>query len=234
MLRHLISVAALSWAGACSVSPPPSPDFPTAGWRFEDGRDAPYLIGPGDTVEITVHSAPELSRSVIVGPDGRIRLPLAGAVPAAARTPKEVARKLTDAYREQLKSPDIDLIVTEFASQQVFVGGAVASPGAYDLPGQIDILQATMLAGGITDRGRTSQIVLLRRLPGGDVRTAVLDLRAALNDPDAASWLPLRRFDVVYVPRTRIANQNTFIRQYVRGSLPIDFSLFYDVSGDSF
>jgi len=234
MVRCLFFLAALCLPGACSVSPAPSPDFPTAGWRFEDGQDAAYLIGPGDTVEITVHSAPELSRSVEVAPDGRIRLPLAGAVPAAARTPEEVSRLLTEAYRDQLKSPEIDLIVTEFASQQVFVGGAVSSPGAYELPGQIDVLQATMLAGGITEQGRSSQVVLLRRLPGGEVRTGVLDLRSALTSPQDVAWLPLRRFDVVYVPRTRVANQNTFIRQYIRGSLPIDFSLFYDISGNSF
>lgn len=218
---------------ACAIDPQPSPEFPVDTWRLDDGRDVPYLLAPGDTVEVAVYSAPELSRTVEVAPDGRIRLPLAGPVPAAARTPKELRSAIIQALSADLKQPDLDVLVTGFGSQQIFVGGAVTSPGLIDLPGQIDPLQAIIMAGGMTPEAREREVILMRRLPGGEVRTALIDARAGLEDPALAGWLPLRRFDVIYVPRSRIAEQNRFIQQYVRNALPIQFSLFYDIAGNN-
>ncbi len=218
---------------ACAISPVPSEEFPVDTWRLDDGRDPSYLIAPGDTVEVTVYSADELSRTVQVGPDGRIRLPLAGPVAVAARSPEEAREALVAAFSGQLKQPELDIIITDFGSQQIFVGGEVNQPGLIALPGQIDPLQAVIMAGGVTDRGRARDVILMRRLPGGQVRTALIDLRAGLSNPDLANWLPLRRFDVVYVPKTQIAAQNLFIQQYVRDALPIQFSLFYDIAGNN-
>ncbi|MEM6667315.1 MAG: SLBB domain-containing protein, partial [Pseudomonadota bacterium] len=148
------------------------------------------------------------------------------------RTPEAVAAHVRAAYSEELRDPTIDLLVTEFASQQVFVGGAVSNPGAFELPGTIDPLQAILMAGGLT-REANREAFVMRRMPGGEVRTAVIDLRGGLEDPSVASWLPLQRFDVVYVPRSAIANHNLFVQQYIRDALPIQFSLFYDVSGNN-
>lgn len=218
---------------ACALDPQTSAEFPVDTWRLDDGRDPVYRLAPGDTVEVTVYSAPELSRTVEIAPDGRIRLPLAGPVPAAARTPQQLRKAIASALSQELKEPDLDVLVTGFSSQQVFVGGEVASPGLIDLPGQIGPLQAIIMAGGMTDAAREREVLLMRRLPGGEVRSALVNLRAGLEDPALAGWLPLRRYDVVYVPRTRIAEQNRFIQRYVRNALPIQFSLFYDIAGDN-
>lgn len=233
MARPTLLIPVLLALIGCASQVMTSPDFPDAGWRHEDGLDADYLLAPGDTVEITVYSAPELSRTVAVAPDGRIRMPLAGAVPAAARTTEEVRTLLVAAYEGELREPDLDVMVTGFDSQRIFVGGEVAGPGLFDLPGQIDPLQAVILAGGFTEEARRGEVLLMRRLPGGDVRSAKVDLKAGLRDPALAGWLPLRRFDVIYVPRSAIAEQNLFVRQYIRQALPIEFQLFYDVSPDN-
>ena len=130
-----------------------------------------------------------------------------------------------------MKNPDLDVFITEFGSQQIFVGGEVNTAGMLPLPGQIDPLQAVILAGGFTNEARRKEVVVIRRLPGGEVRSIVFDLQSGVFDPEFATWLPLRRFDVVYVPKTRIASQNLWVQQYIRQALPIEFSLFYDVSG---
>lgn len=238
--RRYCALAALLAASACAVRPQPSPDFPQAEWPVYGAApveslatDPDYLLGPGDTLELTVYSAPELSREIVqIGPDGRVRLPLIEPVMAAARTPEELEAQVRAAYSRELREPNLDLIVTSYSSQQIFVGGAVASPGLIELPGTIDPLQAIIMAGGQTDAANRTQALVLRRLPGGEVRTAIVDLTAGLNDPTLADWTPLQRFDVVWVPRSAIANQNLFIQQYVRGALPLDFSLFYDIRGN--
>lgn len=232
MFRPLrIAFIPLILAACQTAEPIASSHFPEQDWRYEDGKDAVYLLAPGDALEIIVHSAPELTRTVTIGPDGRFRMPYAPPIQAAARTVEQVRETVIAAMASELKNPDIDVLITRTASQQVFVGGDVTNPGLFDLPGQIDPLQAMIMAGGVTDAGRASQVILMRRMPGGEVKSAVFDVEAGLYDPTLAGWTPLRRFDVVYVTRKPIADQNLFVRQYIRDALPIDFSLFYDVGG---
>ncbi|MEM1106008.1 MAG: polysaccharide biosynthesis/export family protein [Pseudomonadota bacterium] len=230
-LKALAAFLALLGTG-CSLTPEPSPAFPAEPWQALSPEDLPYLLAPGDELELTVYSAPELSREVVIAPDGRVRLPLIDPVPASGLTAEALERLVQEAYASQLVRPDLDLLVTDFSSQQVFVGGEVTSPGLFDLPGQIDPFQALILAGGRTDEARSGEVFVMRRLPGGEVRTAVFDIDAGLQDPALATWGPLQRFDVVYVPRSAIANQNLFIQQYVRRALPVQFSLFFDVAGE--
>lgn len=218
---------------ACAVTPEPSPDFPATPWQANAPRDLPYRLAPGDVLELTVYSAPELSRTARVGPDGRLRLPLIDPILAAGYTPEDVADAARRAYAGQLRQPSLDLLVAEYSSQQIFVGGAVSNPGLFEIPGQIDPLQAIILAGGLTDSANREDVFVMRRLPGGDVRTAVFNLHDGLEDPALATWGPLQRFDVVFVPRSRIANHNLFVQQYIRGALPVEFSLFYDIAGNN-
>ena len=166
-----------------------------------------------------------------IGPDGRFRMPYTAPVQASARTVEQVRASVITAMASELNDPDIDVLIASTASQRVFVGGDVANPGLFDLPGQIDPLQAIIMAGGVTDAGRANQVLVLRRMPGGEVKSALFDVKAGLNDPSLAGWTPLRRFDVVYVSRKPIADQNVFVRQYIRDALPIEFSLFYDIAG---
>lgn len=228
-----IILAALVTVACQSDAPMQSRVFPEAEWRFEDGDDLPYLLAPGDELEVIVHTAPELSRTVTIGPDGRFRMPYTGPIMASARTVQSIEVAVQTALSSELNDPDIDVLLTGTPSQRVFVGGEVNSPGMFDLPGTIDPLQAIIMAGGINDNGQARSVVLMRRMPGGEVKSAIFDIRAGIYDPRLAAWTPLRRFDVIYVTRKPIADQNLFVQQYIRNALPIDFSFFYDVSGNN-
>lgn len=233
-MKRLLCLAfmpTLAW-GCQSAEPVVSDPFPQQDWRHEDGQDPFYLLAPGDQLEVIVHTAPELTRTVTIGPDGRFRMPYSGPITAAARTVDEVRSGVQTALASELRDPDIDVLLAGTASQRIFVGGEVENPGLFDLPGLIDPLQATIMAGGVTDAGRASSVILMRRMPGGEVKSTVFDIKAGTYDPGLANWAPLRRFDVVYVTRKPIADQNLFVRQYVRDALPIDFSLFYDIAGN--
>lgn len=231
-LLPVLASASLFFTACASGPPPNSEPFTADRWSNAALSDTPYLLAPGDKVEVVVHTAPELSRQLVVAPDGRIRMPLAGTVMAMGLSPDELAGILRDQLASELIDPDLDVVATEFASQKIFVAGEVRAPGMFDLPGQIDPLQAIVMAGGLTRRAQPREVLLIRRLQGGDVRSTRIDVKAGLTDPAAASWLPLRRFDVIYVPRSRIAEQNLFVQQYIRDALPLPFLLFYDISGD--
>ncbi len=190
-----------------------------------------YRFFPGDEVEITVFAAPELSRVVVVGPDGRIAMPLIGAVRAADLTAEELHDALVAAYATQLRTPELSVTPRSYASRQVFVGGEVARPGIYEMPANIDAFQAVALAGGFLPSARRGDVLVLSRA-GGQSQVTEVDLspRAMRNGfPDAQ---PLQRYDVVYVPRSRISQVNLFMQQYVRDALPVQFSFYYDLRGD--
>lgn len=201
----------------------------TASMIYSDATPA-YRFFPGDEVEITVFSAPELSRVVTVGPDGRIAMPLIGALRAADLTAEELHDTLIAAYASQLRTPELTVTPRSYASRQVFVGGEVARPGIYEMPANIDAFQAVALAGGFLPSARRGDVLVLSRASGQTQVTEVdLSPRAMRNGfPEAE---PLQRYDVVYVPRSHISQVNLFMQQYVRDALPVQFSFYYDLRG---
>ncbi|MET0182466.1 MAG: polysaccharide biosynthesis/export family protein [Caulobacterales bacterium] len=190
-----------------------------------------YRFFPGDEIEIVVQSAPELTRTVTVGPDGRIALPMIPPVRAAERTESELEAALVSAYASQLRAPEIDVVAKSYGSRQVFVGGEVVRPGVYEMPAYVDALQAIAMAGGFTPGAKREDVLILSRAAGeNEVRSVNLSgrsIRAGVSEATALS-----RYDVVYVPKSRIGQIGLFMQQYVRDALPIQFSLYYDLNGD--
>jgi len=212
-----------------SVGPARADDAPQA-MTYSDATPA-YRFYPGDEVEITVFSAPELSRIVTVSPDGRIALPLIGAVRAADLTADELHDALVAAYSSQLRMPELSVTPRSYASRQVFVGGEVARPGIYEMPANIDAFQAVALAGGFLPSARRGDVLVLSRA-SGETSVTEVDLSPRTMRRGFPNAQPLERYDVVYVPRSPISQVNLFMQQYVRDALPVQFSFYYDLRGD--
>ena len=198
--------------------------FPEIGYATWRDDEPAYRVFPGDVLDVTAPSAVELSRTVTVQPDGRISLPLIGSRMAADRTVRELEAELSQAYAGQLVRPDILVDVKAAVPLRVFVGGEVQKPGIYDMPGDIDALQAVVMAGGFTTLARSSKVVVVRRGVGGRPMMRTADLHGAIFDPASSDAVPLRRFDIIFVPRTDIANAGLFVQQYIRDVVPIEFS----------
>jgi len=206
-------------------SPRPSADFPDIRYANWTDAEPPYRLYPGDEVDLTVPSAPELDKPLTVQPDGRLYVPLAGPVMVADRTVGQAEAMIARAYASQLIRPDVSLAV-KAATLKVFVGGEVAKPGVYDMPGDINSLQAVILAGGFTPLAKRSQVVIIRRGPDGSAMLRTADLRRGMTDA-TVDLVPLRRFDVVYVPRTGIAEAGLFVQQYFKDVSPVQLGFQY-------
>lgn len=240
MARNAIAlfavVIAAGFAGCASIAhSQEAPQAPAAAiapapLQYSDATPA-YRFFPGDEIEVSVFSAPELSRTVTVGPDGRIALPLIEPVRAADLTSAELHDALIAAYAPQLRTPELSVTPKTFASRQVFVGGEVARPGIYQMPANIDAFQAVMLAGGFLPSARRGDVLVMSRASGATAVTEVdLSARAMRNGLPGAQ--PLSRYDVVFVPRSGISQVNLFMQQYVRDALPVQFSFYYDLAGN--
>lgn len=213
------------------ITPGPNPTarFANIGYADWSDEEPSYRFYPGDEVEVSVPSAPELNKSAVVQPDGRISLPLINPVMAADRTIDELQGSITQAYSGQLLRPYAQVTVKSTTPLKVFVGGEVKNPGVLDMAGDGDALRAIIQAGGFTNGAKRNQIVIIRRGADGRAMMRTANLLQGLTSPGSADLVPLRRFDVVYVPRSGVAEAGLFMQQYFRDLLPVSFS--YAVNG---
>ena len=207
--------------GRASYGGPPA--FADIGYATWQDSEPDYRLYPGDILEVSVLSAPELNRTVTVQPDGRITLPLVQPVMAADRSVPQLQAMLSQAYSSQLVRPDISIALKTSTPIKVFVGGWVDKPGVYDMPGDIDAMQAVIMAGGFKLGAQAQSVAILRRGPGGQAMLRTADLRGGVRGRFVTDLVPLRRFDVIYVPKSGLTELGGFVSQ-VRDALPFQFS----------
>lgn len=211
-------------------APRPTASFSNIGYADWSEEEPDYRFYPGDEIEMTVPSAPELNKSATVQPDGRITVPLVAPVMAADRTISELQNSLSQAYAGTLLRPQVQISVKATAPLKVFVGGEVGNPGVYDMAGDGDALRAIIQAGGFKTSAKRNQVIIIRRGPDGRAMMRTADLLKGLTSPGGADLVPLRRFDIVYVPRSGAAETGLFMQQYFRDLLPVSFS--YAINGN--
>ena len=130
----------------------------------EEARaEASYSIQPGDVLEISVWSEPELEREVLVAPDGMISFPLAGEISALNRSVTDIRLEIAERLARYLADPLVTVTVSEVLGNKIYVLGQVASPGAFVVNPQVDVMQALSMAGGATAYASLKDIVILRR-----------------------------------------------------------------------
>src|SRR5262245_29570354 len=123
-----------------------------------------YRIGALDVLDITVFQVPELTKSVQVGDNGMINLPLVGEVNVGGKTPNEVERELTAKLgAKYLQNPQVSVYVKEYNSQSVTVSGAVNKPGVYQIKGKTSLMQAIAMAGDLNPNSDSSILILRQR-----------------------------------------------------------------------
>jgi len=184
-----------------------------------------YLIQVGDQLDIKLFYNSELNEQVTVRPDGRISVQLANEVVAAGLTPEQLRESLIHIYASQLKSPELSVIVRTFASQKLFVDGEVGRPGVLSLVGPTRVLDAISEAGGVKATARTQEVLIIRR---GAAKPEVLkvNLKHLLKAKYSEEDLLLQPYDVVYVPKSHIANLNQWVEQYITKNIPVTFGLY--------
>lgn len=196
------------------------PDLDFADWSESEPE---YVLYPGDEIEIATPTAPENTRTVRVGPDGRISMPHVGQYMAADRSLYELQQTLSGAYSQILVRPVVEVSLRASGPLRVWVDGEVRTPGVYEMTGDMEALQAIIQAGGVLPSGKLQNVALIRRGPGNVRMMRVLDLRQRRGDA-----IPLRRGDIIFVPRSNLGELAAFFTQ-VKAALPVGFN--YTING---
>ncbi|MGH7229499.1 MAG: polysaccharide biosynthesis/export family protein [Nitrospiraceae bacterium] len=123
---------------------------------------AEFLLGPEDVLVVTVWRNQDLSRDVVVRPDGMISMPLIGDVPAAGLTANELAKRISERLKEFMATPTVSVQVKEVNSYFIYVLGEVTKPGKYPLKSFATVMQGVSLAGGFTPFASKNRMRVLR------------------------------------------------------------------------
>jgi protein involved in polysaccharide export with SLBB domain len=180
-----------------------------------------YIIQPGDELAVDFYLNPEFNDQVAVSPDGKIILRLIGAVQAAGVTSPQLAQEIDQRYSTELRSPDAVVHVKNMPARQIYVQGQVNKPGSFPLQAGMTALQAIADAGGVTADADDDSVVLIRRDACGRPAGERLELASAVKNPGNAEDAALMPYDVLVVPRSRIADIDLFVQHYIRGVLPV-------------
>lgn len=180
-----------------------------------------YRIEPGDTLQIRYTFHPEMNQDVIVQPDGKVTLTKVGEVSVAELGAGDLERLLVERTSDRLRNPEVIVSIARYSEKTVYVGGEVGKPGAVPYRKGLTPLQAIIAVGGFRDTARTDSVILIRgaRAPEGEVITRKLNLAEVVQD-GAREPLILAPHDVVFVPRTPIADANVWVRQHITDLIP--------------
>ncbi|MEE4310414.1 MAG: polysaccharide biosynthesis/export family protein [candidate division KSB1 bacterium] len=190
------------------------------------GEMSPYRLGFGDVLEIKFLNNSHFNESLVVRPDGRISMQVVGDISVTRMTPEALSDTIATAYSRIIKSPEVTVIVREFGANQVYVLGEVNSPGAFPLQRELSVIQSLALAGGQKESANLKSVLLLRKKRDGSMDVKRLDLSLKSFESSQSNDDHIQAYDIVYVPKTFIANVNTFVDQALSGLIqPLDVYL---------
>jgi polysaccharide biosynthesis/export protein len=184
-----------------------------------------YQILVDDELTLMVVGYPELSGPVRVLPDGNITVPGAGSVYLLGASVTEATAKVNEALATIVRFPRATVSVTKFGERRVFVMGEVVGPGDHAYHRGLTVVGAIAQAGGFNNFAKRSSVIVLRRMGEQEAIAFRVDARGPLRGKHLEQDLPLRPYDIVYVPKTFIASVGVLLDQYFAQLTP-PFSLY--------
>lgn len=228
-LRHVLPLSSLCLAltialAGCGLSPPSNLPYAPNNIAPEakPALNLPaYRVQVGDVLNIKFFLNPELNETVTVRPDGMISTALVSDFPMYNRTLAEINEDLKQRYKAVLKDPMVSAQIQSFAPIRVYVSGEVNAPGEFIVIGpNLTLTQAIARAGGIKNSGNFSDVLIIRRGAGEKPDVYTVDYDAATQGGDPTKDVRLAPYDVIFVPKTGIAEAYMNFQQYFQQFVP--------------
>ena len=171
-----------------------------------------YRLQPGDVLEIQFRYSPEFNQTVTVQPDGYVSLEISGDIKVAGMTVEQTRLAILKRASARLQDPIATVILKEFQRPYFVVAGEVTQPGRIEMRERVTAIQAIMLAGGMKETARSSQVVVFRKLNSDVAEVKLLNLKSIRRTSDLENDLTLQPGDMVYVPRDKISKIERFMK----------------------
>ena len=171
-----------------------------------------YRLQPGDVLEVQFRYSPEFNQTVTVQPDGFITMEIGGDLKVAGFTVEQTKQAILRQASTRLQDPVATVLLKEFQKPYFVVAGEVGTPGKIEMRERVTALQAIMLAGGMKETAKSSQVVVFRQINSDYAEVKLLNLKSIKKTSDLENDLTLQAGDMVYVPRDKISKVERFIR----------------------
>jgi polysaccharide export outer membrane protein len=158
-----------------------------------------YKLSPGDQLEISVWKEPDLTKTVVVRPDGKFTMPLAGEIVAAGRTLSQVQVDIQTRLLKYIPEAVVTAALVVMEGNRIYVIGQVNKPGTFVMNPRFNVLQALSVAGGLTPFAGANDIIILRT-SGGQQRMIPFRYNEVVKGRNLEQNLTLEAGDVVIVP----------------------------------
>ena len=199
-----VSLTAAAFAlAALSAGCAPTYIYNPANYAKEyDPRTHEYVIGVGDSLQITVWRMPDISSGALVRPDGVITMPLIGDVSVAGSTPTQVREELKKRLSQYVKDETaaITVAVNAVNSYRFVVSGNVLRAGIFSSNYYVSVSEALALAGGPNQFASTKQVLLIRMDSPGKFRHIPISYDDIVSREHPEQDLVLKPGDTVFVP----------------------------------
>lgn len=171
-----------------------------------------YRLQPGDVLEVSYRYSPEFNQTVTIQPDGYVSLEVSGDLKVAGMTVEEARRMILKKASERLHDPVATVMLKEFQRPYFVVAGEVAQPGRIEMRERVTALQAIMLAGGMKESAKSSQVVVFRKINSDVAEVKLLNLKSIRRTSDLENDLTLQPGDMVFVPRDKMTKIERFMK----------------------
>jgi protein involved in polysaccharide export with SLBB domain len=213
-------------AGGCSsknLEPPAGgPALPLGGFApVSSVQPGEFRVGVGDTLRIRFLFHDELDSEPEVRRDGHVTITGLGDFQAYGLTTRELEQDIYRRASLTYRNPQVGVVVTKQSIHRAYVGGEVGKPGYVDLRPGMTALRAIFMTGGFRDTAKVDNVLHVRWADDGSFSAAVVDLKEVLETGDPRGDVMLTANDIVFVPKTPIANANLWVRQYIIDLLPV-------------
>jgi polysaccharide export outer membrane protein len=181
------------------------------------------FISAGDVIEIFVWQNPDLNRDVTVDADGQISHPLIGRMQAAGLTIIQLEEIIREKFSEYIKAPQVSVTrkkfagkvfvtMKKFAGNKIIVLGEINYPGIYTYKGAINLIEVMALAGDFTKDAHQDSVIVVRGNLSEKPQALRINMAKVITRGTKKTDIILQPNDVVYVPKTFVANLNKFIQ----------------------
>lgn len=163
------------------------------------------ILGPGDSLRITVFQNPELTTEARVSSQGEVQMPLIGSVQLHGLTTKEASNLIARRFMESniLKDPEILVSLIQVRSRMVSVLGQVARPGRYPLEEPNNqLIELLALAGGVINDG--DDTLTVTGLRDNAPMKITVNISTLLAGVDPRANIPLENGDTIFVRRAPV------------------------------
>jgi len=202
-LLFALLVFALPFSVSAQVQTPP---------RLTTVTEDRYRLQPGDVLEVQFRYSPEFNQTVTVQPDGYITLQIGGDLKVAGFTVEQTKQAILRQASARLQDPVATVLLKEFQRPYFVVAGEVGTPGKIEMRERVTAIQAIMLAGGMKETAKSSQVVVFRKINSEMAEVKLLNLKSIHRTTDLENDLTLQAGDMVFVPRDKISKVERFMR----------------------